>query len=131
MNKFQKGNADNILTGLIAVFVIAIILIFLFAWPQYKVWQQGMAGQAQLSKAQQSKQIAIETAKAELESAKLRAEAIKVMGKAAQEFPEYRQQEFIGAFGEALREGNISQIVYVPTEANIPVLEAGKRPSSN
>ena len=103
MNKFQKGSADNILIGLIAVFVIAIILIFLFAWPQYKVWQQGMAGQAQLSKAQQSKQIAIETAKAELESAKLRAEAIKVMGKAAQEFPEYRQQEFIGAFGEALR----------------------------
>ena len=89
MNKFQKGSADNILIGLIAVFVIAIILIFLFAWPQYKVWQQGMAGQAQLSKAQQSKQIAIETAKAELESAKLRAEAIKVMGKAAQEFPEY------------------------------------------
>ncbi len=131
MNKFQKGSADNILIGLIAVFVIAIILIFLFAWPQYKVWQQGMVGQAQLSKAQQSKQIAIETAKAELESAKLRAEAIKVMGKAAQEFPEYRQQEFIGAFGEALREGNISQIVYVPTEANIPVLEAGKRPSSN
>ena len=131
MNKFQKGSVDNILIGLIAVFVIAIILIFLFAWPQYKVWQQGMVGQAQLSKAQQSKQIAIETAKAELESAKLRAEAIKVMGKAAQEFPEYRQQEFIGAFGEALREGNISQIVYVPTEANIPVLEAGKRPSSN
>lgn len=131
MNKFEKGSADNILIGLIAVFVIAIILIFLFAWPQYKVWQQGMVGQAQLSKAQQSKQIAIETAKAELESAKLRAEAIKVMGKAAQEFPEYRQQEFIGAFGEALREGNISQIVYVPTEANIPVLEAGKRPSSN
>ena len=61
MNKFQKGSADNILIGLIAVFVIAIILIFLFAWPQYKVWQQGMAGQAQLSKAQQSKQIAIET----------------------------------------------------------------------
>ena len=41
MNKFQKGSADNILIGLIAVFVIAIILIFLFAWPQYKVWQQG------------------------------------------------------------------------------------------
>ena len=128
MNKFKKGNADGLLLAMIAAFVVIIFLFFLFAWPQYKVWQQGMAGQAQLSKAQQSKQIAIETAKAELESAKLRAEAIKVMGKAAQEYPEYRQQEFIGAFGEALREGNINQIVYVPTEANIPVLEAGKRP---
>ncbi len=128
MNKFKKGNADGLLLAMIAAFVVIIFLFFLFAWPQYKVWQQGMAGQAQLSKAQQSKQIAIETAKAELESAKLRAEAIKVMGKAAQEYPEYRQQEFIGAFGEALREGNINQIVYVPTEANIPLLEAGKRP---
>ena len=128
MNKFKKGNTDGLLLAMIAAFVVIIFLFFLFAWPQYKVWQQGMAGQAQLSKAQQSKQIAIETAKAELESAKLRAEAIKVMGKAAQEYPEYRQQEFIGAFGEALREGNINQIVYVPTEANIPVLEAGKRP---
>ena len=128
MNKFKKGSADGLLLGMIAAFVVIIFLFFLFAWPQYKVWQQGMAGQAQLSKAQQSKQIAIETAKAELESAKLRAEAIKVMGKAAQEYPEYRQQEFIGAFGEALREGNINQIVYVPTEANIPLLEAGKRP---
>ena len=128
MNKFKKGNADGLLLAMIAAFVVIIFLFFLFAWPQYKVWQQGMAGQAQLSKAQQSKQIAIETAKAELESAKLRAEAIKVMGKAAQEYPEYRQQELIGAFGEARREGNINQIVYVPTEANIPVLEAGKRP---
>ncbi|HCW5282361.1 TPA: hypothetical protein OXP51_000718 [Acinetobacter baumannii] len=38
------------------------------------------------------------------------------------------KQEFIGAFGDALRDGKIQQIVYVPTEANIPVLEAGKRP---
>ncbi|MDA4958584.1 hypothetical protein PGK18_18785, partial [Acinetobacter baumannii] len=56
-----------------------------------------------------------------------RAEAIQTIGKAAKDYPEYRNQEFIGAFGEALRDGKIQQIVYVPTEANIPVLEAGKR----
>lgn len=127
MNKLQKGSADNMLIGMIAAFVIVIFLVFLFAWPQYKVWQQGMSGQAKLAEAQQSKQIAIETAKAELESAKLRAEAIKVIGRAAQEYPEYRQQEFIGAFGEALRDGDIQQVIYVPTEANIPIMEAGKR----
>ena len=27
-------------------------------------------------------------------------------------------------FGEALKEGNINQIMYVPTEANIPITEA-------
>ena len=127
--KFEKGNTDNVLVIMVGAFVVVIFLIFLFAWPQYKVWQQGMSGQAKLAEAQQSKQIAIETAKAELESAQLRAQAIKVIGETAKQYPEYRNQEFIGAFGDALRDGKIQQIIYVPTEANIPILEAGKRPA--
>ena len=56
----------------------------------------------------------------------MRAEAIQILGEAAQQYPEYRQQEFIGAFAEALQQGTIRQIVYVPTEANIPIMEAGR-----
>ena len=41
--------------------------------------------------------------------------------------PEYRQQEFINSFGAALKDGKIQQIIYVPTEANIPIMESGKR----
>ena len=123
--KNQKGNASIVL---VVVSVIVGFALLLFVWPQYKVWQQGMSGQARLAEAKQSKQIAIETAQAELDSAKLRSEAIKVIGETAKQYPEYRNQEFIGAFGDALREGKIQQIIYVPTEANIPVLEAGKRP---
>lgn len=123
------SNRDNALTLMVGGFVVVMIVIVLFAWPQYKVWQQGMSGQAKLAEAQQSKQIAIEQAKAELESAQLRAQAIKVIGETAKQYPEYRNQEFIGAFGDALRDGKIQQIVYVPTEANIPILEAGKRPT--
>lgn len=77
-------------------------------------------------RAEQEKQIQIEQARAELESAKLRAEAISVVGKASQQYPEYRLQEFIGAFGEAIQSGAIDQIIYVPTEANIPIVEAGR-----
>ena len=69
----------------------------------------------------------IETARAEVEAAELRAQAIGIMGEAAKNYPEYRLQEFMGAFAEALKEGNIQQIIYVPTEANIPILEAEKR----
>lgn len=118
----------NISQIIASVFGFVLVVAFLmFGYPQYKVWQQGMSGQARLAEAKQSKQIAIETAQAELDSAKLRAQAIEVIGKTAKEYPEYRNQEFIGAFGEALRDGKIQQIVYVPTEANIPILEAGKR----
>ena len=45
---------------------------------------------------------------------------------AAKDFPEYRMQEFLGAFGEALQSDNIDKIIFVPTEANIPVTEAGR-----
>jgi hypothetical protein len=62
-----------------------------------------------------------------MEAAKLRAEAIQIVGKASQEFPEYRHQEFIGAFAEALKEGNIDQIIYVPTETNVPIVTAAPR----
>lgn len=112
----------------IVVVAIAIIVGLMFGLPQYTVWQQEMAGKARLAEATQSRQILIEQARAEKEAAVLQAEAIKIMGEAAQKYPEYRKQEFIGAFGEALKAGKISQIIYVPTEANIPLMEAGKRP---
>ena len=117
----------TILIALIC-FIILMILI-LFGWPHYKVWKQGMDGQAALAEAEQSKMIQVQVAKAELESAKLRAQAIQLVGQAAKDYPEYRKQEFIGAFAEALRDGRIQQIIYVPTEANIPIVEAGKNTS--
>ena len=75
-------------------------------------------------KASQTRQIQVEQAKAEKEAATLRAEAIAIIGKAAKEYPEYRTQEYIGAFAEALKEGKMQQKIYVPTEANITVLES-------
>lgn len=110
----------------IGIILIAIVLGLMFGLPRYKVWQQEMAGKARLAEATQSRQILIEQARAEKEAATLQAEAIKIMGEAAKKYPEYRQQEFIGAFGEALKAGKINQIIYVPTEGNIPILEAGR-----
>ena len=103
---------------------LALIGVAMVGIPQYIVYSSKMKGEANYVQAQQEKKIMIETALAEKESAKLRAEAIDIIGESAKKYPEYRQQEFMQAFGEALREGNISQIIYVPTEANLPILEA-------
>ena len=113
--------------GVIGV-IVALVVIggLMFGVPWYRVWNAGMSGKAALMQAEQEKQIAVETAKAEVEAAKLRAEAIALVGKASQQYPEYRQQEFIGAFGEAIKSGQVEQIIYVPTEANIPIVEAGR-----
>lgn len=111
-----------------AVLAIVLVLIALvagcFTWPKYNVWQQELSGQASLKKAVHTRQIQIEQARGEKEAALLRAEAIKTIGQAAQAYPEYRYQEFLGAFSEALREGNMHQVVYVPTEAMVPLVQS-------
>lgn len=127
----NQATEDKLMTSGIVVFFLIVfsVVIALGMWgcPQYNVWEQGLQGQAALARAEQEKRIQIEQAQAERNSATLRAEAIEIMGKAAKEYPEYRYQEFLGSFAEALQEGKIDQIIYVPTEANIPIMEAGKR----
>ena len=124
MQNRERGKAE---IAIIVAFVVVIVvggLAFLFGGPIYGVWQQRLSGEAKLARAQQERQILVTQAQAERDAAQLRADAIKIVGQAAKDFPQYREQEFMGAFGEALREGNVDQIIYVPTEANIPILEA-------
>ena len=117
------------IVGWIFVGITSLIIIvgsLMFVLPVYNVWRAGKTGEALLQRAEQEKQILIETAKAEVEAAKLRAEAIEIVGEMAQQYPEYRLQEFMGAFGEALNNDQNKMIIYVPTEANIPIIEAGR-----
>jgi len=107
--------------------LIGLVGFAMWGCPQYNVYEQRLRGEAALSRAEGQRQILVTQAHAEKEAAQLRAEAIKIVGQAAKDFPEYRQQEFIGAFAEALKDGHVAQIIYVPTEANIPITEA-RRP---
>ena len=136
--KYQRGDSGDLAIGwllVIFVFCMGVGAIYgsIAVYQPFKVWVAGydvkkarLIGAAELAKAEQNRKILIEQARAEKESASLRAEAIMIVGQAAKDFPEYRQQEFIGALGDALRDGNISQIMYLPTEAGIPITEAGR-----
>lgn len=137
MVKKQKGYA----TIIFSIGILMLIgVLFLGGWGlvHFKLWAVEYTGKAReisamyegkaiLAEAQHAKMARIEAAKAEKESAQLTADAISIVGEAAKKYPEYRKQEFMMAFGEALREGNIEQIMYIPTEANLPITEAGKR----
>ena len=103
------------------------------AYQPFKVWvatytvkKERLAGEAQFARAEENRKILVEQARAEKDAASLRAEAISIVGQATKDFPEYRQQEFIGAFAEAVQSGQIDQIIYVATEAGIPITEAGR-----
>ena len=50
-----KGQADAVLATLAFVAILIVIILLMFAWPHYKVWKQGMNGQALLAEAEQSK----------------------------------------------------------------------------
>lgn len=126
--KNQKGEiSEGALGFLVFMGVVLLVVLVLGGWPLYRVWQQGLTGEAALKRAEQERRIQVEQAQAERDSAELVAEAIAIVGQAAKDYPEYRQQQFIAGFSEALQEGLIEQIIYIPTEANIPILEAGKR----
>lgn len=113
--------------GAVGVLCVVLMVGFIFARPLYRVWAAEYNGRAVLVQAEQTRQVLVTQANAEKEAAIARAEAIQIVGQAAKDFPEYRYQEFLGAFAEALQEGKMNQIIYVPTEANIPLMEAGRR----
>ncbi|MEN6375490.1 MAG: hypothetical protein ABFD75_12050 [Smithella sp.] len=119
----NKGGVEIVAATCLLLLIVGFIAS-MFLFPMWNVWRSGLSGEADLKRAEQTRMIQIQQAKGEKEAASLRAEAIAIVGKAAKEFPEYRQQEFIGAFAEALHGGKINQIIYVPTEANIPIMEA-------
>lgn len=69
------GNDNIKINGAIGCGVAVLAVFALLASPIYNVWRAGQSGLAELRKAEQNRQIAIEEAKAKMESAKMLSEA--------------------------------------------------------
>lgn len=100
-----------------------LLVISMYIFPIYNVWKAKLHGEAIYARAEQERRVLVTQAQAEKDAATLRAQAIEIVGAMAQKYPQYRQQEFIGSFAKAMENGNIQKIIYVPTEANIPIVE--------
>ena len=104
----------------------------MFGWPQYKVWQQNKEGEAELAKAEQNRQIKVQEAKADEEAAKSLAQAEITRAEGKSKANEILVQSLGGPqnymqflWVDAMKNGQ-NQTIYVPTEANLPVTEAGR-----
>lgn len=103
------------------------------AYNSMRVWNAQSAGEAELAQARQNRQIATLEAEAKLESAKLLAQAEVERAKGVAEANRIVANGLGGPEGylRYLYIENLSQsqgkIIYVPTEAGLPILEAGKR----
>ena len=112
----------------IAFVFAAIVAFFMFGIPRYNVWQQEMKGRAELAQAEQNRQIKIEEAKANLEAEKLNAQAEVVRAQGAAEAIKIENGSLTPTYIQYLwvRQQNTSanKVIYIPTEAGLPILEA-------
>lgn len=114
-----------------ALVLSAVLLVaLLVGWPQYRVYQQRLAGEAALAEAQSSRQVAILEARAKKESALSLADAEVIRAEGAAKANQILQNSLGGPEGylrylqiQALEDSK-AQLIYVPTEAGLPVTEA-------
>jgi len=116
---------------IVSVLVIAgIIAGLMIGIPTYRVWQQNMAGRARLAEAEYSRQIMLIEAEMNLQAEELNALAEVARARGAAEAMEIVQEKLTDMYIRYLwvRQANFrdATVIYVPTEANLPILEAGR-----
>ncbi len=122
----------------IATLVIAIVLGLMSGLPKYNVWRSQIAiekaqnyGKAEMAQAEQNRMILIEEAKANLEAQKLNSESEVERAKGMARAIEIENGKLTEQYIHYLWVRNIDKMdgekIYIPTEANLPILEAGKQ----
>jgi len=115
------------------ILLFALIAVGMYGCPKYNVWQKGLEGQAELARAEQNKKIRIAEAQAIKESseslaqaeiirARGVAEANKIIGDSLKGNEAYLRYLYINS----LADNKSQNLIYIPTEAGLPILEAGR-----
>ena len=145
-NKENKENKEDKENKTVWKFIIISVSFFLFLFiinavvgPLYNVWEQSLAGKAELQKAEYTRQVTVLDAQAKMDSAQKLAEAEviraggvakanQIIGNSLKDNREYLQYLYITGLEEGANKGNVT--VYVPTEGGMPVptLSYDKKP---
>lgn len=118
----------------IATLITAIVLGLMFGIPKYNVWRSQIAiekaqnyGKAEMAQAEQNRMILIEEAKANLEAQKLNSESEVERAKGMARAIEIENGKLTAMYIHYLWVRNIDKMdgekIYIPTEANLPILE--------
>jgi predicted aminopeptidase len=120
---------EGILATVGTVVLMILIAVGLYGCPQYNVYSQRLSGEAELAKAEYSRQIAVREAQAKLDSASRLADAEianKIIGDSLKGNDAYLRYLWINELGVTH-----NSVIYVPTEGNLPLLEAGRLGAKN
>ncbi len=107
---------------------ILLIILYMALMPRYRVWSQEMRGKAALAEAEQNRKIQIEEARANLEAQKLNSQAEIERARGMAKSIEIENGKLTDKYIQYLWVRNIDKMdgekIYIPTEANLPLLEA-------
>jgi regulator of protease activity HflC (stomatin/prohibitin superfamily) len=119
-----------------SILVVILLCVALYGCPQYNVYSSRLAGEAELAQADAAKQVAVQSAKAKLDAADFLAQADVKRAEGVAKANKILADSLGGAEGylrwkyiEMLEDTANSPgktIIYIPTEATIPILEAGR-----
>jgi regulator of protease activity HflC (stomatin/prohibitin superfamily) len=132
----MRGLGSTIVLGVLGLAVAALAL---WALPTYNVYRKQMAGRAAYEQAVQDRRIRVLEAQAALDAARLTAqaeierargtnEANRIMAESLGGPENYLRWAYIDMLRETADQQD-RQIIYIPTEAGMPILEAGRRPA--
>ena len=120
------------LFGTVTVFIVLAVIIF--GWQWFKVFSAEQSGKAEYAQAEANRRIAVLEAQALKDSAALKAEAEVLRAEGVAKANKIVADGLGGPEGylrylyiHMLDESPEKQIIYIPTEAGLPILEAGKR----
>jgi regulator of protease activity HflC (stomatin/prohibitin superfamily) len=123
---------NNDSNGIIVLLLAGAIVVAGSFWffPQYGVWQQSLAGKAELQKAEFTRQVAVLEAQAKMDSAAKLAEAEvarakgvaqanKIIGDSLKGNNDYLSYLWITGLEEGNKNGN-KTVYLIPSQGNIP-----------
>lgn len=123
---------------IVSIVLLAVVVgIALVGMPTYNVYSKQMKGKAAYEEAVQNRRIRVLEAQAALDSAELTAkaevarargtnEANRIMAESLGGPDNYLRWAYINMLQETAGQGD-RQVIYIPTEAGLPILEAGRR----
>ena len=127
----MKTNQNGYIGASLVIIAGLIVIGGLFVvGPMYGVWQQSLAGKAELQKAEFTRQVAVLEAQAKMDSAQKLADAEviratgvakanQIIGNSLKDNREYLQYLYITGLEDGSKNGNVT--IYVPTEGGMPV----------
>lgn len=118
------------ITSFIILFLCGFIVLGMWGCPKYTVYKAEYSGRAEMAEAEYGRKSLVIEAEAKRDSEVVRAEGVakanKIIAESLKDNDDYLRYLWIQTLSE-----DDKTVVYIPTESNLPILEAGRIANTN